>query len=99
MTHIPADPSGHLDIERLEEELDNWYLELLQVQGSEPDVALVRIAGLQAKASATRARVIRLESRAARSFLSRELDPFLATLTSHALLHQRVASIRRGGSR
>jgi len=87
--------TGELDIEKLQDDLDGWYRELLTLEDLEADLAMLKLAHLSAKAAAARTRVSRSSSRASVGFLARELDPFLLTLLSHARLLERAMSIRR----
>lgn len=76
--------------------VDAWFRELLLILDLEIDVALVRLAGIQARIMALRTRAMRSQSRVITGTVARELDPLLQTLADHARLLQRASSIRRG---
>jgi hypothetical protein len=95
--NLPVDDEIDLTPENIGRAVDGWYRDLLVIVDLELDVALVRMAAIQARIMAVRTKAMRSGSRVITSAASREIDPLLQTLSDQARLLQRASAIRRMG--
>lgn len=83
-----------LDLEKLRSELDDYYSEMKNFKGAQPDEVFLKLAGWSARASELRAQVVRLESRRMQAFRTREIEPFLEEVDRQFKFFSRVTTIR-----
>ena len=82
-------------IEPLQQEIDGYYEIMKQFNQYEPAEIFLYIAAWSARASEIRSKIVRVESRRAQAFRTRELDPFLDELDRQFRIHSRVVTIRQ----
>lgn len=77
-----------------QQELDEYFTEMKELHGYEPDQVFMRLAGWSARASEIRSQLVRAEGRRAQAFRTREIEPFLDEIDRQFRLHSRVQSVR-----
>lgn len=64
-------------IQEWRKELDSYYAQMKDFVIADPAEIFTRIAGMTARASEIRSRIVRSESRILQNFRTKELDPFI----------------------
>lgn len=82
-------------INEIQDELDDYFREMKEFSGAEPDQVFLKLAAWSARASEIRSALVRQENRRAQAFRTREIDPFLDELDRQFRIHSRVVTIRQ----
>jgi hypothetical protein len=77
------------------DELDDYYGQILQFVGMEPDQVLLIVSGVSARLIAIRAQLVRSNSQRANKLRTGEIDPLLDHLKQQAQLHSRLITMRQ----